>query len=128
MSPHTKDTREGTSESLHEAVEAVNDVRLVGRLAAPAEAKELPSGDTLVSFRVVVDRPPRQRQRQRVDALECVVWTGRVKRSVGTWREGDLVEVSGSIRRRFFRTAVGTGSRVEVEVRSGRVLRRARSG
>ncbi|QCW50899.1 single-stranded DNA-binding protein [Nocardioides dongxiaopingii] len=121
-------TNEGTTPSSQETVEAVNDVRLVGRLAAPAESRELPSGDTLVAFRVVVDRPPGQQQRQRVDALECVVWSGRVKRSVRTWREGDVVEVSGSIRRRFFRTAVGTGSRVEVEVRSGRVLRRARSG
>ena len=121
-------TNEGTTPSSQETVEAVNDVRLVGRLAAPAESRELPSGDTLVAFRVVIDRPPGQQQRQRVDALECVVWSGRVKRSVRTWREGDVVEVSGSIRRRFFRTAVGTGSRVEVEVRSGRVLRRARSG
>ena len=105
-----------------------NEVRLVGRLAAAAERKLMPSGDSLVSFRVVVDRPPVRAaapRRPSVDTLDCVVWDGRVKRSVTTWRAGDVVEVSGAVRRRFFRSAAGTVSRVEVEVASGRVVRRA---
>jgi len=51
-----------------------------------------------------------------------------VRRSVGGWGEGDLVEVTGAIRRRFFRTAAGAASRVEVEVASGRLIRRAATG
>ena len=35
-----------------------NDVTLVGRLAAPAEERTLPSGTVLVTFRVIVGRPP----------------------------------------------------------------------
>lgn len=105
-----------------------NEVRLVGRLGAEPESRELPSGDVLVQFRVVVDRPPapsRGPRRPSVDTLDCTVWTRRVRRSVLTWRAGDVVEVTGAMRRRFFRTAAGTASRVEVEVSSGRVLRRA---
>lgn len=108
--------------------EIVNEVRLVGRLTAEPQVKELPSGDTLVAFRVVVPRAPDPRRRPNVDALECVAWTARTKRSVSTWRLGDVVEVSGVLRRRFFKTGAGAASRVEVEVTKARVVRRARTG
>lgn len=104
-----------------------NTVVLEGRLADEVEERQLPSGDTLVSFRVVVDRPPGARSRQRVDALECVAWGARVQRSAARWRPGDVVHVEGAVRRRFFRAGQGAASRVEIEVTSGRVIRRAAS-
>jgi single-strand DNA-binding protein len=111
--------------------ETINQVRLLGRLAADPQLRELPSGDTVWSLRVVVDRPVVQgavRPRQRVDSLECAVWSGRLKSRVGRWTAGDVVEVSGALRRRFFRAAGATASRVEVELTAGRIIRRARSG
>lgn len=104
--------------------QVVNEVRLVGRLTALPEEKEMPSGDVLVSFRVVVGRAPDPKRKTNVDALECVVWAARVKRSVRSWRVGDVVEVHGSLRRRFFRTGAGPASRVEVEVDRARLVRR----
>lgn len=124
--PKEKQPRTGTP-GLEDAVAAVNDVRLVGRVAAEPVTRTLPSGDRLVSFRLVVDRAPGGRSRQSVDALECVAWTARVQRSVLKWQTGDVVEVSGAIRRRFFRGAGGAASRVEVEVVSAKVRRRARA-
>ena len=110
------------------ATEAVNEVRLVGRVSQPPEERVLPSGDTLWSFRVVVPRPDDPtRSRHPVDAVDCCVWSGRVRRSVASWRVDDVVEVRGAVRRRFFRTAHGAASRFEVEVSSGRVIRRAAS-
>jgi single-strand DNA-binding protein len=112
------------------AVEA-NEVRLVGRLAADPQLRELPSGDTVWNLRVVVERPllpGKEKPRQRVDSLECAVWGGRLKKSVEGWSAGDLVEVSGALRRRFFRAGGATASRVEVELSRGRVIRRAGSG
>jgi single-strand DNA-binding protein len=110
------------------ATEAVNEVRLVGRVSQPPEERVLPSGDTLWSFRVVVPRPDDPtRSRHPVDAVDCCVWSGRVRRSVASWRVDDIVEVRGAVRRRFFRTAHGAASRFEVEVSSGRVIRRAAS-
>lgn len=107
------------------APEAVNEVRLVGRLSQPPEERTLPSGDSLWSFRVVVPRPDDpHRSRQRVDAVDCCVWSGRVRRSVASWRTDDVVEVTGAVRRRFFRTAQGAASRFEVEVVAGRLIRR----
>jgi single-strand DNA-binding protein len=110
------------------ATEAVNEVRLVGRVSQAPEERVMPSGDTLWSFRVVVPRPDDPaRSRHQVDAVDCCVWSGRVRRSVASWRVDDVVEVTGSVRRRFFRTAHGPASRFEVEVATGKLIRRAAS-
>jgi single-strand DNA-binding protein len=110
-----------------------NEVRLVGRLSAPARVLDLPSGDRLVTFRVIVDRIGRQQGRQQrnskdasgasggsgrrqVDTIDCATWTRREQRRVEKWQPGDLVEVQGELRRRFRRGESGPVSRVEVEV------------
>ena len=105
-----------------------NEVVLVGRVASDPEEKQLPSGDTVWLFRLVVRRPEGMASRQKVDSLECCAWTPRVQRSIRGWREGDQVEVGGAIRRRFFRGSAGAQSRVEVEVSSARLRRRAAAG
>jgi single-strand DNA-binding protein len=114
------DTRAGISAL------SVNEVHLVGRLSAPAESRTLPSDAVMCTFMVVVDRSESDlTTRQRVDVLNCVVWKPRLRRQAATWAEGDVVELRGAIRKRFFRTAGGaTGSRVEVEVASARRIRR----
>jgi single-strand DNA-binding protein len=107
----------------------VNEVRLVGRVSGSPEESTLPSGDTVWNFRLVVDRPPeRSRPGQPVDTLDCAVWAGRVRRSVGSWVAGDVVEVEGAVRRRFYTTPVGKASRYEIEVARGKVIRRAANG
>ena len=109
-------------------VGCVNEVRLAGRVSAAPEERALPSGDTLVTFRLVVDREEKDRRgRRTVDVLDCAVRPARLRRSTAAWQPGDVVEVVGAIRRRFFRSAAGASSRVEIEVRSGRRLRRAES-
>ena len=87
--------------------ERVNEVTLVGRVSAAPSERVLPSGDTLWTFRVVVPRPPGRGRAGRVDALDCAVWGGSARRSVRSWREGDLVRVTGAVRRRFFRPELG---------------------
>lgn len=111
-----------------EDAELANEVRLVGRVSARPERKVLPSGDELWTLRVVVARPPVAGVRRLVDALECVAWAARPRRTVGSWHEGDVVEVRGRLRRRFYPAAGSRASRVEVEVLRGRVIRRATSG
>lgn len=103
-----------------------NDVTLVGRLAAPAEERELPSGDAIATFRVVVGRPPRAGSRApAVDALECVAWAGAARRTVLGWAKDDVVEVTGALRRRFWRAGGGAASRTEVEVLRARRVAKA---
>ncbi len=105
-----------------------NEVRLVGRVSQQPERRVLPSGDEVWTFRVVVPRPAAARSRQSIDALECAAWSARARRSVSAWSADDVVEVTGALRRRFFRAGGGAVSRVEVEMSSGRIIRRAGSG
>ena len=100
-----------------------NEVLVRGRMSAPAESRELPSGDVVVVFRVIVERARAGRERQRVDTIDCAAWTPRVQRSARSWQPGELVEVSGALRRRFRRADAGATSRVEVEVRRARRVR-----
>ncbi len=95
--------------------EWVNEVRLVGRVSAASEARELPSGDTVVQFRVVVPRPPTATGAARVDTVDVACWTARTRRSALRLAAGAVVEVQGSLRRRFFRAGAATVSRYEVE-------------
>ena len=110
--------------------EHVNEVRLVGRLAVEPSRRELPSGDVLVSFRLVVARSPDRRRRTEraptVDTLDCAAWRRDVQRVVSRLVPGDVVEVEGSLRRRFWRVGAGAASRSEVEVT--RVRRVASAG
>jgi single-strand DNA-binding protein len=112
-----------------DSVSHVNEVRLVGRLAADAQHRELPSGDGLVLFRLVVARtggaPKIATPGPGVDTFGCVAWRGDIQRIVSAWSAGDVVEVSGALRRRFWRGPTGPTSRCEVEVRRARRLQRA---
>lgn len=112
-----------------QAAEPVNEVRLVGRISGDPEVRELPSGTLLVGFRLVVARsatPMAAGSRPSSDWVECAAWGGRVRGQARTWRHGDHVEVVGALRRRFGGQRRGW-SRLEVEVLSGRRLRRAPS-
>lgn len=102
-----------------------NDVVLRGRLSAPAELRTLPSGDALVSFRLVVRRPEPRARGQSVDVLSCITYDRALQRRVAAWQPGDVVEVEGALQRRFWRTGSGTASVCEVNCRRGRKVTRA---
>jgi single-strand DNA-binding protein len=90
-----------------DVAEMTNLVVLVGRLARPAEQKELPSGDRLVAYEVTVARPGA-----RAEGVP-VVWLG-APTSAADHDVDDVVLVIGRVRRRFFRAAGVTQSRTEV--------------
>jgi len=103
----------------------VNEVRLVGRLAVEPVQKDLPSGDPLVSFRLVVERDARSRRSAAnggssrsptVDTLDCSAWRRDVQRTMARVEAGEVLEVTGALRRRFWRTGSGAAGRSEVEV------------
>jgi single-strand DNA-binding protein len=110
--------------------ESRNEVLLLGRLSAQPVERVMPSGDVLVTFRVVVDRPPSRRaaatgRASTVDALECVVWTAALRRAALSWQPADVLELEGALRRRFWRAQGGATSRYEIEVSRARRVAKA---
>ena len=99
-----------------------SQVALVGRLGAQVRTKELPSGDTITAFTVIVDRSARERvgPSTRVDAIACVTSRARVRSTVERLEPGTLVSVTGTLRRRFWRGGAGrvVGSAMEVVAQS----------
>jgi single-strand DNA-binding protein len=104
-----------------------NEVKLVGKVSAAPQLRQLPSGDSIVSVRVVVKRKgPRPRPNApTIDTIDCGAWTGRAKKTLEKFMPGDVVEVTGALRRRFQRIDGGAISRYEVEVAGARRLSRA---
>lgn len=103
-----------------------NDVLLVGRVEVAPTERVLPSGDLVVSWRMSVQRPAvPERRTLLTDSVDCVVGAGAVARRAASWQPGDVMEVAGSLRRRFWHGAGGVQSRCEVEVLRARRLARA---
>jgi single-strand DNA-binding protein len=100
--------------------ELLNEVRLRGRVSADPVVRVLPSGDEIVTLRVVVGRPDG-----RSDALEATAWTAGLRRRLVAWKAGDVVEIEGALRRRFWRTPQGAASRWDIEINAGRRVQRA---
>lgn len=106
-----------------------NEVRLLGRVSAEPAEQVLPSGDRVVTLRLVV---PRERVRPRaaattggatVDTIDVACWSGRARTSALRLGAGDHAEVSGALRRRFFRAGGAAVSRYEVEASTVRRVR-----
>jgi single-strand DNA-binding protein len=116
------------ADSAEASPEGVNRVTLRGRVTAAPTERTLPSGTPIVAVRLSV---PRERtamtaaSKAHNDWVDCVGWTGGVRRGMRSWQVGDQVEVSGALRRRVFRTAGGPTSIVEVEALGVSRLRRA---
>ena len=107
---------------------SANTVRLRGRVSAGPTERDLPSGSVVVGVRLSVPRDPSpmtKGSRQTVDWVDCSAWGSAQRRAASRWREGDVVEVDGALRRRSSRGASGFSTRVEVEILGGRVVRRA---
>lgn len=117
------------TEKIVELVGEVSDnaVELRGRVSSAPIERELPSGTVISTFRLSV---PRARtamtagSSQTSDWVDCTAWSARARRSVANWQVGDRVQLSGALRRRFYRAGEGASTRLEVEVVSAR---RARS-
>jgi single-strand DNA-binding protein len=90
---------------------SLNDLLLRGRVSAPATTKELPSGDKVVEFRLIVTRT----EREGVDTLDIAAWSAKMRKVALTLQGDEWVEISGSIHRRFWQSPTGVASRWQIE-------------
>ena len=92
-----------------------NEVFLEGRVSNVPVEKQLPSGDSVVEFRVVIDRRKPRSKRREVDTLDVAVWLAAPRKRALTLRVDDWVSVEGAVRRRFWKAPSGLASRWQVE-------------
>ena len=90
---------------------SLNDLLLRGRVSAQATSKELPSGDKVVEFRLIITRS----QREGVDTLDIAAWSAKSRKIALTLQGDEWIEVSGSIHRRFWQSPTGVASRWQIE-------------
>ena len=90
---------------------SLNDLLLRGRVSAQATSKELPSGDKVVEFRLIITRS----EREGVDTLDIAAWSAKSRRIALTLKGDEWIEVSGSIHRRFWQSPTGVASRWQIE-------------
>ena len=90
---------------------SLNEVLLRGRVSGESAEKELPSGDRVVEFRIVIPR----NSREGVDTLDIAAWTAKTRRTALTLKSEEWVEVAGAVRRRFWQAPSGLASRWQIE-------------
>ena len=88
---------------------SLNDVALRGWVTTIASERELPSGDLVVQFRTAIKRPEGG-----VDPIDLESWSAKTRRTASSLKDGEWVEISGSIRRRFWKSGAGLASRWQV--------------
>ena len=93
----------------------VNEVFLVGRVTSLAIQKVLPSGDKVVEFRVVIGREKSRGTKREVDTLDIAAWSATARKAALAVKIDSWVQISGAVRRRFWRAPNGLASRWQVE-------------
>lgn len=117
-----------------------NEILVVGELTPPVEPRQRADGQEVLTFRVAVrgaasvtgrDSPPTGSRDAtpagRRDILDCVVSSTAMRRRLETYRPGDVVELAGSLRHRFWNTGGRIQSRYEIEVGTLKRLARDRA-
>jgi len=108
----TKSANSKSKERVEEKIDlSLNDLLLRGRVSAPATVKELPSGDKVVEFRLILSRIDRD----GVDTLDIAAWSAKVRKTALSWKSDEWIEISGSVHRRFWQSPAGLASRWQIE-------------
>lgn len=85
---------------------SVNEVKLVGWVTTIAMDRELPNGDLVTSFRIAITRPEGG-----VDTIDLEAWSQATRKKALKLKDGEWVAITGSIRRRFWKSGAGLASR-----------------
>ncbi|MBU3691892.1 MAG: single-stranded DNA-binding protein [Candidatus Nanopelagicaceae bacterium] len=103
----------GKSKELKKEPEYQNQVVIVGRCSGPGEEKELPSGDKVVEFRIIVGRDDRD----GYDTFDVALWSSVLRKRGIALKSDEWVEIIGTLRRRFWKVGAVSASRWQVEAR-----------
>lgn len=114
--PHTTDAADRRAVDGRVAVAHLNEVHVIGRVSGAPEVRPLAAGE-LVVWRMAVERPRPADGARRSDWITCAAAYPGPGTDVRGLRVGDLLEIHGTLRRRFWRSRNGPVTPLEVEVR-----------
>lgn len=85
----------------------LNKVILGGRLTQDIELKQTPSGVSVCSFSIAVNRRTGKDQEQKTDFIDCTAWRQTAEFIARYFRKGSSICVSGSIQKRSWQDQNG---------------------
>jgi single-strand DNA-binding protein len=99
-----------------------NEVHLVGEVSTTPEERELSDGRGAVTFRLDVRAEgPAGSTR---DSLDITLVSPRGRKAALGWTIGDLVEVEGVVRRKFYKVGAASKPFTVIEAQRAKRLRR----
>jgi single-stranded DNA-binding protein len=96
-------------------VEHVNEIVLVGRLSGEPEWRALSDEREVAVWRLIVEHRDARSPQDAIDTIRCVSYDPAVQAGVRGWSHGDVIEVRGALRHRFWRAPTGPRGLYEVE-------------
>lgn len=80
----------------------INSVILTGRLTADPELKTTPSGVSVTSFSIAVDRPYKSGDEKQTDFINIVAWRSTAEFISKYFTKGSAIGIEGSIQTRKY--------------------------
>ena len=94
----------------------LNRVILMGRLVSAPELKTTPSGVSVTSFRIAVDRNyVKQGEERKADFFDIVCWRNQAEFVCRYFGKGSMIAIDGQLQSRTYQAKDGT-NRYVVEV------------
>ena len=84
-----------------------NKVILIGRLTSDPELKQTPSGATVTSFSVAVDRRIGAGEEKKTDFVNAVAWRDRAEFICKHFKKGSHILIEGELQTRTWTDAQG---------------------
>lgn len=87
----------------------INRVVLMGRIAQDLEIKQTPSGNSVLTFTLAVERNyVKQGEERQTDFINCVAWRQQAEFIGRYFRKGRMIAVEGELRTRTYDDKNGT--------------------
>lgn len=99
----------------------INNVVLMGRLVADPELRTTPTGVSVTSFAIAVERSfAKQGEERTADFIDIVAWRQSAEFITRYFRKGSMIAIEGSLQTRTYTDKEGN-KRKAVEVLANRV-------